>query len=161
MSGDKNDKGKSILGAPPKVVKKETKQNNHHSTNKKSQPKKPHFYHYCRAFEHTCPNCYKWLATQQSNNVSPLGAKINSNSLWPLLKNFLRLSYYSQTLMDSTLLLIHLNNDLCKKKKRFSIQVSHLEGKRFQVVLSLSWSHAWWLVMVWVSLVFDVFVYLF
>ena len=38
---DKNDKGKSILRAPPKIVKKETKQNNHHFSNKKSQPKKP------------------------------------------------------------------------------------------------------------------------
>ena len=36
VSEDKSDKGKSILGAPPKVGKKETKQNNHHSTNKKS-----------------------------------------------------------------------------------------------------------------------------
>ena len=59
---DKHDKGKSILGAPPKVVK-ENKQNNHRSTNKKSQPKKPHFCHHCGASRHTCPNCYKWLAT--------------------------------------------------------------------------------------------------
>ena len=36
VSEDKFDKGKSILGAPPKVGKKETKQNNHYSTNKKS-----------------------------------------------------------------------------------------------------------------------------
>ena len=64
VSEDKSDKGKSILRAPPKDGEKETKQNNHHSTNKKSQPKKPHFYHYCGAFEHTRPNCYKWLATQ-------------------------------------------------------------------------------------------------
>ena len=35
VSESKLDKGKSILGAPPKVVKKETKQNNHHSTSKK------------------------------------------------------------------------------------------------------------------------------
>ena len=62
----KNGKGKFILGEPPKVVKKETKQNDHRSTNKKSQPKKPHFYHYYGAFGHTRPNCYKWLATQQS-----------------------------------------------------------------------------------------------
>ena len=64
----KNDKGKSILGARPKVAK-ETKQNTHRSTNKKSQPKKPHFYHHCGASGHTRPNCYKWLATQQSNSV--------------------------------------------------------------------------------------------
>ena len=61
VNEDKSDKGKSILGAPPKVGKKETKQNNHRSTNKKSQPKKPHFYHYCGASGHTRPNCYKWL----------------------------------------------------------------------------------------------------
>ena len=72
VSKDKSDKGKSILGAPPKVGRKETKQNNHRSTNKKSQPKKPHFYHYCGAFGHTRHNCYKWLATQQSNSVSSL-----------------------------------------------------------------------------------------
>ena len=78
VSEDKFDKGKSILGAPPKVGKKETKQNNHHSTNEKSQLKKPHFSHYCGASGHTCPNCYKWLATQQSNSVSSLG---NQNQL--------------------------------------------------------------------------------
>ena len=70
VSEDKSDKGKSILGAPPKVGKKETKPNNHRSTNKKSQPKKPHFCHYCGASRHTHPNCYKWLATQQGNSVS-------------------------------------------------------------------------------------------
>ena len=59
VSEDKSDKGKSILGAPPKVGKKETKQKNHHSNNKKSQPKKPHFCHSCGASGHTCPNCYK------------------------------------------------------------------------------------------------------
>ena len=64
VSEGKCDKGKFILGAPPKVGKKETKQNNHCLTNKKSQPKKPHFCHYYGASGHTRPNCYKWLATQ-------------------------------------------------------------------------------------------------
>ena len=50
VSKDRSDKGKSILGAPPKVGKKETKQKNRCSTNKKSPPKKPHFCHYCGAF---------------------------------------------------------------------------------------------------------------
>ena len=58
VSEYKNDKGRSILGAPPKVGKKEIKWNNYHSTNKKSQPKKPHFYHYYGASGHTHPNCY-------------------------------------------------------------------------------------------------------
>ena len=78
VSEDKSDKRKSILGAPPKVGKKETKHNNHHSTNKKPLPKKPHFCYYCGASGHTRPNCYKWLATQQSNNVSSFG---NQNQL--------------------------------------------------------------------------------
>ena len=73
VSEDKSDKGKFILGAPPKVGKKKTKQNNHRSTNKKSLPRKPHFCHYYGAYGHTRPNCYKWLATQQSNSVSSLG----------------------------------------------------------------------------------------
>ena len=59
VSEDRSDKGKSILGAPAKVGKKETKQKNHRSTNKKSPPKKPHFCHYCGAFGHTRPNCFK------------------------------------------------------------------------------------------------------
>ena len=64
VSEDKSDKGKSILGALPKVGKKKIKQNNYHSTNKKSQLKKPHFCHYCGASRHTRPNCYKWLVIQ-------------------------------------------------------------------------------------------------
>ena len=64
VSEDKYDKGKFILGVPPKVVrKKKTKQNNHRSTNKKSQSKKSHVCHHCGASRHTRPNCYKWLAT--------------------------------------------------------------------------------------------------
>ena len=78
VSEDRSDKGKSILEAPHKVGNKETEQKNHLSTNKKSPPKKPHFCHYCGASGHTHPNCYKWLATQQSNNVSSLG---NQNQL--------------------------------------------------------------------------------
>ena len=37
--------------------------------NKMSQPKKLHFYHHYRASGHIRPNCYKWLATQQSNSM--------------------------------------------------------------------------------------------
>jgi len=99
LSEDKSDKRKSILGAPPKVCKKETKQNNHHSTNKKSQPKKPHFCHYCGASGHTCPNCYKWLVTQQSNSVSSLGnqnqLQLSLTSLDELLKVVMLLSNFN------------------------------------------------------------------
>ena len=90
VSKDKNDKGKSIIGAPPKVSKKKTKQNNHCCTNKKPQPKKPYLCHHCGASGHTRPNCYKWLATQQSNSVSSFGSQnqlqLSLASLGELLK---------------------------------------------------------------------------
>ena len=59
------DKGKSILGAPPKLDKKEIK--NHRAMKANSQKpkqKKQHLCHHYRAASHTQPNCYKWLATQ-------------------------------------------------------------------------------------------------
>ena len=99
VSEDKNDKGKSILGAPPKVGKKKTKQNNHRSTNKKSQPKKPHFCHHYGASRHTHPNCYKWIATQQSNSVSSFGSQnhfqLSLAPLGELLKVVMLLSKFN------------------------------------------------------------------
>ena len=35
----------------------------------KPKQKKQHFCHHCSLAEHTRPNCYKWLATQKSNNI--------------------------------------------------------------------------------------------
>ena len=35
----------------------------------KPKQKKQHFYHHCGAAGHTRPNCYKWLATQKSDNM--------------------------------------------------------------------------------------------
>uniref|UniRef100_A0A7N2R2I6 CCHC-type domain-containing protein n=1 Tax=Quercus lobata TaxID=97700 RepID=A0A7N2R2I6_QUELO len=80
------DKGKSILGAPPKVEKKETRNpKTKKVNNKKSQPKKPHFCHHCGATGHTCPNCYKWLVTQQSNSMVSFGNQNQfPSSLTPL-----------------------------------------------------------------------------
>ena len=49
------DKGKSILGASPKLDKKETR-------NPRTK-KKQHLCHHYRATGHTRPNCYKWLVT--------------------------------------------------------------------------------------------------
>ena len=99
VSEDKNDKGNPIVGAPPKVGKKETKKNNHHSTNKKSQPKKPHFCLCCGAFWHICQNCYKWLATQQSNSVSSFGSQnqlqLSLTPLGELLKAVMLLSNFN------------------------------------------------------------------
>ena len=70
IANENIDKGKSILGASPKLEKKETRNPRVKKVNiKKSQPKKPHLCHHCGASGHTRPNCYKWLATQQSNSM--------------------------------------------------------------------------------------------
>ena len=39
----------------------------------KSKQKKQHLCHHCGATGHTRLNCYKWLATQQSNNMISSG----------------------------------------------------------------------------------------
>ena len=70
IANENIDKGKSILRAPPKLEKKETRNpRTKIVNNKKSQQKKPHFCHHYGAAGHTHPNCYKWLATQQSNSM--------------------------------------------------------------------------------------------
>ena len=77
ISNENNlDKGKSILEAPPKIEKKESRNpKSNNVKNKNSKPKKPHFCHHCGASGHTSPNCYKWLATQQSNSVLSSGGQ--------------------------------------------------------------------------------------
>ena len=98
IASEKNlDKGKSILGAPSKIEKKETRNpKSNKAKNKKSQPKKPHFCHHCGASGHTRPNCYKWLATQQSNSVLSSGGQgqisPSSGPLGDLLKALMFLS---------------------------------------------------------------------
>ena len=55
------NKGKSILGAPPKVDKKDAKNPKAKKANsQKSKKKKYHLCHHCGAAGHTRPNCYKW-----------------------------------------------------------------------------------------------------
>ena len=73
------DKGKSILGAPLKLEKKDVKNPRAKKANsQKPKQKKQHLCHHCRAAGHTRPNCYKWLATQQSNGMIASG---NQNQL--------------------------------------------------------------------------------
>ena len=58
------DKGKSILGAPPKQDKKEAKNPSTMKANsQKPKQMKQHLCHHCGVASHTRPNCYKWLAT--------------------------------------------------------------------------------------------------
>ena len=74
IASENLDKGKSILRAPLKVEKKETRNpRTKIVNNKKSQQKKPHFCHHYGVSGYTRPNCYKWLATQQSNNMLSSG----------------------------------------------------------------------------------------
>ena len=64
LASENIDKGKSILGAPPKLEKKDVKNPRAKKANsQKPKQKKQHLCHHCGAAGHTRPNCYKWLAT--------------------------------------------------------------------------------------------------
>ena len=79
LASENIDKGKSILGAPPKQDKKKAKNPRTKKDNfQKPKQKKQHLYHHCGVAGHTRPNCYKQLATQQSNGMIAFG---NQNQL--------------------------------------------------------------------------------
>ena len=68
LASENIKKGKSILGASPKLDKKKIKNLRAKKANsQKLKQKKQHLCHRCGVAGHTWPNCYKWLATQQSN----------------------------------------------------------------------------------------------
>ena len=70
LASENIDKGKYILRAPLKLDKKEIKNPRPKKENsQKPKQKRQHFYYHCSATRHTRPNCYKWLATQKSNNM--------------------------------------------------------------------------------------------
>ena len=66
------------------------------ANSQKPKQKKQHLCHYCGAAGHTRPNCYKWLATQQSNGMISFGSQnqLQSSlaSLGDLLKALMFLS---------------------------------------------------------------------
>ena len=80
------DNDKSILEAPPKLDKKEAKNPKTKKANsQKPKQKKKHICHHCGAAGHSRPNCYKWLATQQSNDMIASGSQNQlQSSLAPL-----------------------------------------------------------------------------
>ena len=83
------DKGKSSFEAPPKFDKKEIKNSRAKKGNtQRPKQKKKHFYHHCGAAGHTRPNCYKWLATQQSNSTIVSGTRISFHPPLLLLEIF-------------------------------------------------------------------------
>ena len=60
LASENLDKGKSILGAPPKLDKKDVKNPKAKKTNfQKPKQKKQHLCHHYGAAGHTRPNCYK------------------------------------------------------------------------------------------------------
>ena len=70
------DKGKFILEAPLKFEKKDVKNPRAKKTNyQKPKQKKQHLCHHCEAARHTQSNCYKWLATQKSNDMIASGSQ--------------------------------------------------------------------------------------
>ena len=94
LASENIDKGKFILRAPPKQDKKEVKNPRTKKANsQKPKQKKQHFCHHCGVAGHTQPNCYKWLATQQSNGMIAFGSQNQLQSslapLGDLLKAFM------------------------------------------------------------------------
>ena len=76
LASENLDKGKSILGEPPKLDKKDIKNPKAKKANsQKPKQKKQYLCHHCGATGHTRPNCYKWLATQQSNGMIGSGSQ--------------------------------------------------------------------------------------
>ena len=86
LASENLDKGKFILRAPPKLDKKKAKNPKTKKANsQKPKQKKQHLCHHCGAAGHTRPNCYKWLATQQSNSMIASGSQNQlQSSLAPL-----------------------------------------------------------------------------
>ena len=70
LASENIDKGKFILGAPLKLEKKDVKNPRAKKANsQKPKQKKQHLCHHYGAVDHTRPNYYKWVATQQSNGM--------------------------------------------------------------------------------------------
>ena len=101
VASENIDNGKSILGAPPKQDKKEAENPGAKKANsQKPKQKKQHLCHHCEVKGHTRPNCYKWLATQQSNGMIASGSQ---NQLQSSLTPF-------EDLLKALMFLLNLND---------------------------------------------------
>ena len=95
------DKGKSILEAPPKLEKKDVKNPGVKKTNsQKPNQKKQHLCHHCGAAGHTRPNCNKWLATQQSNDMIAFESQNQLQSFHAPLGDLLKALMFISNLND-------------------------------------------------------------
>ena len=99
IASENIDKGKSILGVPPKLDQKETKNPKaKKGNNQKTKRKKQHLCHHCGAIGHTQPNCYKWLATQQSNSMIASGNQDQFPSSFSPLRDLLKVLMFPSNL---------------------------------------------------------------
>ena len=99
LASENLDKGRSILGAPPKLEKKNAKNPKaEKATFKKPKQKKQHLYHRCGIAGHTRPNCYKWLATQQSNGMIASGSQKQLQSSLAPLRDLLKVLMFVSNL---------------------------------------------------------------
>ena len=91
LASENLDKGKSILGAPPKLDKNDVKNPKARKANsQKPKQKKHNLCHHCGAAGHTRPNCYKSLATQQSKGMIAFGSQNQLQSSLARLGNLLK-----------------------------------------------------------------------
>ena len=101
LASERIDKGKSILGAPPKLDKKEIKNPKAKKGNtQKPKQKKQHFCHHCGIAKHTRPNCYKWLATQKNNSMIASGDQNQFPSFFAPLGDLLKALMFLSNLND-------------------------------------------------------------
>ena len=101
LANENLEKGKSILGAPPKQDKKEAKNPRAKNANsQKPKQKKQDLYHHCGVAGHTRPNCYKWLATQQSIGMIASGSQNQLQSSFAPLGDLLKAPMFILNLND-------------------------------------------------------------
>ena len=91
LASENIDNGKSILRASPKQDKKEAKNPRaKKAISQKLKQKKQHLGHHCGVVSHTRPNCYKWLATQQGNDMIASGSQNQLQSFLAPLGDLLK-----------------------------------------------------------------------
>ena len=134
LASENIDKGKSILGAPPKLDKKETKNPRAKKGNtQKSKQKKQHLCHHCGTTGHTRPNCYKWLATQQSNDMISLGNQNQFPSSFATLRDLLKALVFLSNLNYFNSSPSSPDQGFAKRKGSSKVW----KEKRLEVILSL------------------------
>ena len=138
LASENINKGKSILEEPPKLDKKENKNPKAKKGNtQKPKQKKQYLCYHCGAIVHTRLNCYKWLATQQSNSMISLGNQNQFSSYFAPLGDLLKTPMFPLNLNGFNSSHSPLDQGFAKRKGSF--KVSEEKGfKWFSHFLSLS-----------------------